>query len=69
MFPVKGGRKCQAIIRIEDGTLWDVEKLFLSKINSHRLPPGTVELLSAAGHLPRVETSFYISELVDTGII
>ncbi len=64
LAPPSGQGGCLSFIRVEDGTLAELYEVFEEAMRGKWLPKGTGVAISAGGHLARVGTAAYATDLV-----
>jgi len=63
VLPSTTGKDCVKIVRVENGSLWDLVNTFLDVTRGHSIPKGSLIVLSSAVHLADVGTACYVSDL------
>jgi len=63
VLPSTTGKDCLKIVRVENGSLWDLVNTFLDVTRGHSVPKGSLLVLASAVHLADVGTACYISDL------
>jgi len=55
---------CRGVLRVEDGSLMDIFRVFRTTFRGHMIPTGSVVHLVSLGHLWRVGTAAYCEDFV-----
>ena len=63
VLPSTSEKDCIRVIRVENGSLWDLVNSFLDVTRGHSVPKGSVVVISSAVHLADMGTTCYISDL------
>ena len=63
-LPSKSEGDCLKIIRIENGTLEELKRLFLSTVSGHWIPPGSVLLVGSLSELVSIGLAGYLENLI-----
>jgi hypothetical protein len=65
LLPVSSSQQCLKILRIEGGSLQDLEAEFNKRIGNRRVMPGSLILVLSPAHLSSVGITAYINDFVD----
>jgi len=63
--PTTSRTGCRGVLRVEDGSLMDIFRVFRTTFRGHMIPTGSVVHLVSLGHLWRVGTAAYCEDFVE----